>query len=555
MLRMASQSVDLRAVAIGGMLALASFVAHCPMIKAAEEVTLASLDSTGVDPKKTVEQWGVLDLSMKGPADGNPFLDVQFGATFTPAGDAADGPVKASGFYDGDGIYRVRFSPPKAGKWTYQTRSNSGGLDNRTGGFEVNPPTQGNHGPVRVHNTFHFAYADGQPYKQIGTTCYAWTSQPQELQEQTLKTLAAAPFNKLRMCVFPKRYTWNQNEPPLYAFEGMPPNQWDFTRFNPEFFRQLEGRILQLRDLGIEADVILLHPYDEGHWGFDRMPDEGDDRYLRYIVNRLSAFRSVWWSLANEYDFMLEKQESDWDRLIEVVTEADPYDRLTSIHNGRVIYNHTDPRLTHASIQNGSACEDAGRAVLYRDVYRKPIVFDEVKYEGDISKRWGNLLAQEMVHRFWAGTVAGTYVGHGETYLSDDDVLWWAKGGVLKGESPARLAFLRDVLKTAPAEGVEPIDKWQYPEYGGKPGSYYLVYMGKQSPAEWKLQLPRYELADGMKFRVDILDTWNMTIEPVAEEFTVKQLSEYLFEDVNQRSVKLSGRPYMALRIIRTDSN
>jgi acyl transferase domain-containing protein len=40
------------------------------------------------------------------------------------------------------------------------------------------------------------------------------------------------------------------------------------------------------------------------------------------------------------------------------------------------------------------------------------------------------------------GTIAGTYVGHGETYKSDDQILWWSKGGVLKGQIPARLAFL-----------------------------------------------------------------------------------------------------------------
>ena len=28
-----------------------------------------------------------------------------------------------------------------------------------------------------------------------------------------------------------------------------------------------------------------------------------DDRYLRYVVARLAAYRNVWWSLANEYDF------------------------------------------------------------------------------------------------------------------------------------------------------------------------------------------------------------------------------------------------------------
>ena len=108
--------------------------------------------------------------------------------------------------------------------------------------------------------------------------------------------------------------------------------------------------------------------------------------------------------------------------------------------------------------------------MLYRDVYRKPIVFDEIKYEGDIPLRWGNLSAEEMVHRFWECIIAGTYPGHGECYLDPSDVLWWSKGGVLRGQSPARIAFLRDILATAPAEGIEPIDKWQVPERGRQAG-------------------------------------------------------------------------------------
>ena len=171
---------------------------------------------------------------------------------------------------------------------------------------------------------FHFAYADGTSYFPIGTTCYAWVHQGDALEEQTLATLKHAPFNKLRMCVFPKYYAYNQDEPPRYPFAGTPPRDWDFTRFNPAFFRHLERRIGQLRDLGIEADLILFHPYDKGHWGFDRMEPAADDRYLRYLVARLAAFRNVWWSLANEWDFMEEKQESDWDRMFQVVQASRP---------------------------------------------------------------------------------------------------------------------------------------------------------------------------------------------------------------------------------------
>src|SRR5262249_13554743 len=183
----------------------------------------------------------------------------------------------------------------------------------------------------------------------------------------------------------------------------------DFDRFNPDFFRHLENRVGQLRDLGIEADLILFHPYDKGHWGFDRMPAAADARYLRYVIAPLAAYRNICWSLANEFDFMREKTEADWNRFLKIVAETDPYFHLRSIHNGALLFNHTNPLITHASIQNGSAVADFGRAILYRDVYRKPIVFDEVKYEGDFEERWGNLSPEEMVHRFWHVTIPGTY--------------------------------------------------------------------------------------------------------------------------------------------------
>ena len=501
---------------------------------------------------QTVEQWGVFEVALKGPTNGNPFLDVRFAAKFEQGDDA----IRVDGFYDGDGIYRVRFMPEKPGVWKFTTTSSAPELNSKVGSFTATPPAPENHGRVRVTNTYHFAYADGTPYRELGTTCYVWQLQNEELQAQTLKTLAAAPFNKIRFCVFPKRYQWNTNEPVLYPFEGTPPSTWDFTRFNPEYFRHLEQRIRDLQRLGIEADLILFHPYDTGHWGFDRMPAAADDRYLRYVVARLAAFRNVWWSLANEWDFMKQKTEADFMRFGEIVSTNDPYHHLLSIHNGYLFFNHTLPWITHASIQNGFAVEEPGRAELYRDAYRKPIVYDEVKYEGNIASRWGQLSAEEMVFRFWNATIAGTYCGHGETYRSDDQILWWSKGGVLKGQSPARLAFLKQVLDGAPAEGIEPVDKWQHPEYGGRVPDYYLVYLGKQTPTNWEFKLPKAQqgkdrVSPGMTFTAEVLDTWNMTVTSVPGTFTLSQTTDYLIADKDGRSIPLPGKPYMAIRIKR----
>ena len=57
-----------------------------------------------------------------------------------------------------------------------------------TGIFTVIPPSADNHGPVRVAGTYYLAYEDGTPYHCIGTTCYVWNLQNEEIcRKQTLK--------------------------------------------------------------------------------------------------------------------------------------------------------------------------------------------------------------------------------------------------------------------------------------------------------------------------------------------------------------------------------
>ena len=465
------------------------------------------------------EQWGVFEISLNGPATGNPYLEVTLTAEFRFKNRVA--PV--DGFYDGDGVYRVRFMPDTPGTWKWVTHSNRAELDGKTGELQAAAPSAKNHGPVRVRNTYHFAYADGTPYFEVGTTSYAWAHQGDKLEERTLETLRSAPFNKMRMCVFPKDYVYNKNEPEFYPFPRENGKN-DFSRFDPRFFQHFEKRVKNLMDLGIEADLILFHPYDR--WGYKVMGADVDDRYLRYVVARLAAHRNVWWSMANEFDFIREKTMADWDRYFRIVQESDPYQHLRSIHNGTILYDHSKPWVTHASIQHS----DIEKAVEWRQIYRKPVVFDECQYEGNIPRRWGNISAQEMVRRFWLAAVNGSYAGHGETYLDPNDVLWWSKGGVLKGESPRRIAFLREILEKGPAEGIDPhADK--YPA-AGVPGRYYLYFFDSHQPAEYEFDLPK-----GMSCRLEVIDPWEMTITPLAGTYEGKF------------TAKLPGKPYLAVRI------
>ncbi len=396
-------------------------------------------------PLLAVERWDVYEIAFSGPSAGNPYLDVKVGAHFR----FRNRVVNADGFYDGAGTYRIRFMPDEPGEWSYTTFSNVPALNAKTGVFTASPPSKRNHGPVSVKYTTHFGYAVGTPYVPFGTTSYAWIHQGDAVEDDTLHTLQTAPFNKMRMCVFPKHYTYNDNEPAYYPFPRSAAGENDYSRFNPEFFQHLEKRVRDLENLGIEADLILFHPYD--NWGYSKMAAEVDDRYLRYVVARLAAYRNVWWSLANEYDFMKSKTMPDWDRFFRIVQESDPYQHLRSIHNGTILYDHSKPWVTHVSMQSS----DLDKAHEYVLTYQKPVIYDECEYEGNIPKRWGNISAHELVRRFWLATVQGAYGGHGETYLDTNDILWWSKGGVLRGESPARIAFFENrLLKEAPGRSA-----------------------------------------------------------------------------------------------------
>ena len=479
-----------------------------------------------------IERWGVFEVTVKGKTAGNPFTDYVISGVFSSEKETK----KADGFYDGDGVYKVRFMPSHEGKYSYEISGSC--IDGvAQGSFQCVAAKPGNHGPVRVANTFHFAYEDGTPCYPFGTTCYAWTHQQPELQKTTLETLKNSPFTKIRFCVFPKNYPFNQNDPHTYPYintrsEGPAKSNegWDFTRFNPKHFQLFEQRIIDLMALGIEADLIVMHPYD--CWGFSRMSKDEDDLYWNYVVNRFSAFRNVWWSLANEFDLMDWKTLDDWERYAEIICRQDPYGHLRSIHNGHYFYDHTKPWVTHCSVQSG----DVGQVGKWREKYNKPVVGDEILYEGNIEYPFGNISGQELVRKYWYSICLGGYPQHGETYVHPQDILWWSKGGELYGESPARIAFLRRIVEEAPGRGFNTERRWwdniAIP-VDAEAGSYYLIYLDITRPT-----IRHFHFDDDTLYKVEIIDTWNMTIEDAGVH-------------KGEIAVKLPGREYMAVRLTK----
>ncbi|WP_251387469.1 DUF5605 domain-containing protein [Mediterraneibacter agrestimuris] len=507
--------------------------------------------------EKKAERWGIWEITVQGPSEGNPFTEQSISVELCSKNEKKS----VDGFYDGEGIYKARFMPSFAELYEFRLTS-SFGVEEQ-GVFEVSAPSEGNHGPVRVAGTYHFAYEDGTPYYSIGTTCYVWELQSDERIRETLASLKEAKFNKIRFCIFPKHYAYNFEDPRSFPYEGMPMdyrvltddnfneytevsegNEWDFSRFNPKHFAHIEKCIQELAYLGVEADIIVMHPYDR--WGFSCMTKEQDALYWKYVVARFAAYRNVWWSLANEYDLMKHKTLDDWESYAKILCEKDPYNHLRSIHNCHGFYDYNRPWVTHCSIQRQESYLSAEYVTKWRETYKKPIVLDEICYEGNLQFGWGNISGKELLRRFWEGSVRGGYAGHGETLLnpaltkvsSSQNILWWSHGGKLKGESWKRFGFLYDILCETPGHGLAPYDlKWDcvcgVPEYEWmrKVKSYYLIYYGFTIPL-----FKEFYFDDTTEFEVEVIDTWNMTVE---KRGTVK----------GQFKVSLPGREYMAVRL------
>ena len=471
------------------------------------------------------------------------------------------------GFYDGEGRYIVRFLPETAGEWQWKV---SGAVSAE--GTEVCEPAESSHGLVKAVET-HFEFEDGTLFIPFGTTVYALASQNDALVEQTLETLKAAPFNKVRMCVFPKHYDYNHNEPPFYAFEKKADGSWDVNRPCIAFWHRFERILNRIADLGIQIDLILFHPYDR--WGFSKLPQRDNLIYLDYLLRRLSAFPNIWWSLANEYDLNMDvKSLANWEEIEEYVAKNDPYGHPLSNHNCMCFWDATRPNVTHASLQTKGFSEIS----RWIREYKKPVIIDECCYEGNLPHFWGSISGQEMVRRFWRCYASGAYCTHGETFLSDDEILWWARGGVLKGESPKRIAFLRQIMESLPgpltprtggfielAASDEPVNMEQIPpamqaffksfsdsihrmsaedrtaHLGGEHAweshcgeEAYLTYLDLQCYGEQTVNLPKDKV-----YQAELIDVWNMTREVIAEHIS------------GETKLTLPGRDNLALLITR----
>ncbi|AEI43268.1 DUF5060 domain-containing protein [Paenibacillus mucilaginosus] len=447
-----------------------------------------------------VERWGLFELKLRGPSEGNPGEEVSLSAGFTSGSRYGE----AEGFYDGDGTYRIRFMPQEEGTWTYRTQSSAPELDGLTGQFVCAGPSGENRGPVRTRGEAHFAYADGTRFIPVGTVCSQWHLQDGERRAATLEALRASGFNKVRMSVLPLSGELQEGVPE--PFGRHPDGRLDVRLLQPEYFRMLEERINELTACGIEAELVLLHP---GALGAEDMSTKDEERYVRHCIARFGACAGVWWSAVEEPEGFAGRTPGDWNRLLRLIAELDCGGHLRSVRSRPGAADFGSPWATHISLDT----PDVKAASDYTRAYGKPVLIDSAGSEGNLDRPEASLTPEEMVSRLWEGAARGGYVSCGEAYEeADGGRIWRTHGGKPLGKSAARAAFLRRMLEELPDGMRYNSDRYDAATLEVR-GECYLQYFGPH-----RFAFRGFELPEG-RYTVDLIDTWQMTVEPLPGEY------------------------------------
>jgi hypothetical protein len=368
----------------------------------------------------TIEQYHSHDFVFIASTPGNPF-DVELAGAFI----GPDGVrLSVPGFYDGEGVWKIRFSPTRRGEWSLRTTSSLEALNGKTesGIFCVSNRHPNIHGVLKVDaaHPYHFVYEDGTRYFLLGYEAdWLWApgmkDPERKVMHRLIDQMAARGFNHVLVNVYAYDTSWapgrsceyDYGPAEIYAWEGTN-QQPDHSRLNPKFFQLYDGMMEALRGKGIAAHIMLKVYNKKVTWPPAGSKDE--ERYFRYIVARYQAFGNLVWDFSKES--YKEKDKALQSRLLDLVRRVDAYQHLTTAHDDDAY--EWDPKLRrNIDFRTDQQHSDYAEMIRFDRARRAyPVVNAEFGYEYGVDKLpnpkhpnecdWQELL-RRAYHIYFAG--------------------------------------------------------------------------------------------------------------------------------------------------------
>ena len=282
-------------------------------------------------------QWTVFEAGFASTVTyDNPFQDVAVTVDFR----SPDGKHRTvDAYWDGENVWRVRFSPEQIGEWNYQThasREDDHGLDKQTGTFRCVPykgvNTLYQHGSIRVSPSRRYLeQADGTPFFWLADTAWNGALKSDRNGWQAYLTDRQGKSFTVVQFVMTQWIAGAGNADLRLAYQGR-----DSISIDPVFFRWMDPHFQSVNSHGMVAAPVLIWaaPWSSASRFLNpgnSLPDDQIIRLGRYMVARYAAYQVIW-ILAGDGDYRGNEAER-WKRIGEAVFGENP-SRLATIHPG-----------------------------------------------------------------------------------------------------------------------------------------------------------------------------------------------------------------------------
>tara|TARA_R110002049_G_scaffold182485_2_gene350358 strand:+ start:96773 stop:98410 length:1638 start_codon:yes stop_codon:yes gene_type:complete len=371
-------------------------------------------------------QWDVLDVRFQVDTVPDEPHDVEFVAELkSDSGQQID----IQGFFNGGREYRIRFTAPMPGVWTYKTRSELPQLNGLSGTIDADDPGAGRKGGIVIdpNTPRQFRYENGEAYFPIAFECdwlFALDAEnPKDIPKtrKLVDTLAESGFNQVVMNVFAFDVNWKKDErlkpehdygsPRVFPFGGDNETP-DHSKLNIEYFQRLDRVIEYLDRKGIAAHLMIYVWNKRVNW--PEANSDNDNRYFDYVVRRYQAFPNLVWDISKE---ALGYGHTDvtyiHDRIARL-RDLDAYNRLITVHDYSYNRRFTE-KVDFVSVQLWSSELHSVMRKVCEDMPAKPILnIEHGGYErGPYVVFTGNYTSPEVcLERSYQCVFAGTYPTH-----------------------------------------------------------------------------------------------------------------------------------------------
>lgn len=380
-------------------------------------------------------------------------------------------------FWDGGRRLVVRFTPIDPGEWVFRVTSNLARLNNQQG--RLTATDSGSPGFLQPANVHHWALVDDlkkTPHLWMGDTLYSFASIPRPLFDQILEARARQKFNHIRGVIL------SREGDALAAFPSA-------DQVNPDFFRELDQRVLAMNRKGIIADLVL--GWDENQLARLFPARQQRERYIRYVVARYAALHVTWQGVQE-----FEEYEDGRALLKEIgalLKTLDPYGHPRSTHTVATSAPLFGDGWMNYLVYQSSSNE---LGAIEHQLYAAPQVNAEFAYEDSGAGRTHphHVDTDTFRRRLWNAAMNGQYPTFGNT---------GTYGGRKIPIDPKYLDSPGARQMTAWFDFFSQTRHWELEPYfdvdGGRAlaleGVEYIVYVEKPGPVEMLVERHSYQVA------------------------------------------------------------